>query len=217
MLNTAAGRALGADDRIGCAVLLQMAHCVSESPGRHRPVVLVFTVQEEFELVGARGLDVSLLGQPLPTMGFNIDSGSPNLVSNEVIGTERFRVVIEGRAAHSGYAPERRVSAALVAAHAVSELHLNGWHGRITKPEGSGMANAGVLQGGEATNVVIPSFSIWAEARSHDLAFRRRIVGVWKDTFTRAAAAVTDADGRPAKVLFSPGPVYEPYLLPVVQ
>jgi tripeptide aminopeptidase len=212
--NAIPGKALGGDDRTGCAVLLQAARRLMKAEASHRPVTLLFTVQEEVGLVGARGVDVALLGQPTPTLGFNIDSDSPEVVYNAVIGTARYRVVIRGRAAHSGCGPEQGVSAALVAAHALAELHQAGWHGRIEKADGNGMANAGILRGGEATNIVVPEFEVWAEARSHDRAFRDQIVAVWQEAFRRAATRVRNAQGYCATVSFEPGPTYEPCSLP---
>jgi tripeptide aminopeptidase len=208
--NAAAGKAFGGDDRTGCAVLLQAARRLVLCKGRHPPVTLAFTVQEELGLVGSRGLDINALGEPKPSLGFNFDTDSAGSVYNQVIGTERYRALVRGRAAHSGCNPEDGVSAAVVAACALADLYRNGWHGPIEKEGGSGTANAGVLRGGEATNLVVPQCEVWAEARAHDRAFRDRIVRTWKEAFLQAAQAVRNARGECAEVLFAPGPVYEP-------
>ena len=59
------GKALGGDNRSGCAVVLQVARALIAKNGDHPPVTLVFFIQEEVGLVGARGLDLArLLSSP---------------------------------------------------------------------------------------------------------------------------------------------------------
>ncbi|KKK81173.1 hypothetical protein LCGC14_2816150, partial [marine sediment metagenome] len=89
VVNDAAGRALGADARAGCAVLLAAARALLELRGDHPPRTLVFFVQEEIGLVGARWLDVSMLGDPAPAMAFNFDGGDPAKIATAIIGAER--------------------------------------------------------------------------------------------------------------------------------
>jgi len=73
IVNDAPDKALGGDDRTGCAVLLQVARALCQRRGDHPPITLVFFVQEEVGLVGSRGLDVERLGKPTPVMRFNFD------------------------------------------------------------------------------------------------------------------------------------------------
>lgn len=221
IVNDAAGKALGGDNRTGCTVLLQVAKALQQRKGDHVPTTLVWLVQEEIGLVGARYLNVELLGSPRPARCYNFDGGNTAEVVRKVIGTERIHIEIEGLAAHAGAHPERGVNAALVAAHALSELDRNGWHGKITKSEGTGSANLGVLKGGQGSNVMMPALYALAEARSHDRAFRQQIIATWKDAFTRAAGQVRNKAGQSAKVSFRPGPWYDacdiPEEAPVVQ
>jgi tripeptide aminopeptidase len=221
IVNGAPGKALGGDNRTGCAVVLQAARALLARQGDHAPTTLVLFVQEEVGLVGARGLDVSQLGQPRPTLGFNFDGDDAGEFITAVIGTERFTIDVDGIAAHAGMNPADGVSAAVVVAEALAELARQGWHGVIDKPTGHGTANVGILQGGTGTNVVMPGLHILAEARSHDAACRRAIIAAWRDAFTRAAAGRRNRRGEPASVRFGPGPTYEAYALdanaPVVQ
>lgn len=219
--NAAPGKALGGDNRTGCACVLQVARTLLARDGDHPPATLVFFVQEEVGLVGARGLDVARLGMPMPTLGFNFDGYHADEFITAVTGTERFTIDISGIAAHSGMNPEDGVSAALIAADALAELARTGWHGAIAKPEGQGKANVGIVQGGSGTNVVMPALYLLAEARSHDAAFRKAIVGAWRDAFERSAAGRRNRAGAAGSVRFGPGPTYEAYALsddaPVVQ
>jgi tripeptide aminopeptidase len=130
--NDAPGKALGGDNRTGCAVLLQVARALCARRGDHPPATLVFFVQEEVGLVGARGLEPGLLGPPRPAMGFNFDGGRPEDLVTRVIGTERFTIDVEGIAAHAGGRPAEGVSAAIIAATALTEPAREGWHGEVS-------------------------------------------------------------------------------------
>jgi tripeptide aminopeptidase len=213
IVNDAAGKALGGDNRTGCAVVLQAARALVRLRGQHAPATLVFFVQEEVGLVGARGLDLGRLGAPRPALGFNFDGDDPAEFVTAVIGTERFTIDVEGVAAHSGCNPEDGVSAALIAAEALAELARDGWHGVIAKAGGSGKANVGIVQGGTGSNVVMPALHILAEARAHDRGFRRAIIAAWRTAFERAAAARRNRQGQCGRVRFGPGPTYEAFAL----
>jgi tripeptide aminopeptidase len=208
------GKSLGGDCRAGCAVLLQLIRRVSESGSAHPPVTAVFTVQEEIGVIGARHLDMMQLGHPGPAMAFNFDGGEPEKIYSADTGAERFHIDITGIASHAALEPEKGVSAAIIAARALSALDRDGWHGKIRKPEGLATANTGVLKGGEVSNVVMPSLSIFAEVRSHDPVFRRLVLEAWKNAFHRAAAETVNDRNAGGRVVFRPGPCYESYALP---
>lgn len=213
IVNTAPGKALGGDNRLGCAILLHLARTLLARQGDHPPITLVFFIQEEVGLVGARGLDLALLGDPRPTMCFNWDGGRVDQFVTKVIGSERFTIDITGIAAHAGGRPAAGVSAAIIAAHAIARLDREGWHGRIEQPNGVGTANVGTMQGGQGSNVVMPAMHILAEARSHDPAFRQEIIAQWQQAFREAAEQVTNQDGAMGSVTFGPGPTYEAFAL----
>lgn len=214
LISDAPGKALGGDNRAGCAVVLQVARALSAHKGNHAPVTLVFFIQEEVGLVGARGMDLALLGTPRPSQCFNFDGGAPDQLVTTVIGTERFNIRVTGLAAHAGSRPEKGVSAAMITALALSELQQSGWHGRIDRPDGKGSANVGILNGGTGSNVVMPQLHILAEARSHSPQFRKTIIRTWQNAFLRAAQSIASSEGHKGSVAFSPGPTYEPFSLP---
>lgn len=213
IVNDAEGKGLGADDRTGCAVLLHVARLLAERKGDHPPTTILFLVQEEVGLVGSRGLDKKLLGDPLPVCCFNYDGGDPTEIETAVTGTERFTIDLKGVAAHAGGCPEKGVSCAVIAARAIAELESNGWFGRIEKEGKRGSANVGILQGGQGSNVMMPALHILAEARSHDFDFRKRIIEVWKEAFTRASSEVRNVKGQSGEVTFGPGPIYEAFAM----
>ena len=213
IVNDAEGCALGGDNRLGCAVLLDLARELMKRNGDHPPATLVFFIQEEVGLVGARGLDLTLLGTPAPTSCFNIDGGYADQFVIAVTGTERFTIDLSGVASHAGSRPAEGLSSAMIAAHAMAALDNDGWHGRIEKPDGVGSANVGIVNGGQGSNVVMPDMHILAEARSHDPAFRQQIIETWKNAFRETAQRLTNSVGQTGSVAFGPGPTYESFAL----
>ncbi|MCW8130605.1 MAG: M20/M25/M40 family metallo-hydrolase [Planctomycetota bacterium] len=211
VVNDAPGKALGGDNRTGCGVLVQIARALAARKGDHAPVTLVFFVQEEVGLLGSRWVDKSKLGAPARC--FNWDSGTPHEIISAVTGTERMHIEISGKAAHAGR-PERGLSAAIVAAHALSALDRDGWHGAIKKAEGEGSSNCGILRGGTGSNVVMPGLYALAEARSFDPVFRGAILNAYKSAFEHAAGKVTNPAGDRARVAFRPGPFYHSFEMP---
>jgi tripeptide aminopeptidase len=127
--------------------------------------------------------------------------------------------VIRGKAAHAGVAPEKGISATLVAALALAEAHHGGWFGKVVKPAGNGTSNPGVFGGkdgkpaGDATNVVTDYVHIKGEARSPDAAFAATITKAYREAFAKAQAEVKDAGGETAEVDFTNKPAYPPFNL----
>jgi tripeptide aminopeptidase len=109
-------------------------------------------------------------------------------------------IEVEGLAAHAGGAPELGVSAIAIASLAIADLQRGGWHGQIRKGRRLGTSNIGSIHGGDATNVVPDHVVIRAEARSHDPAFRRRIVREIERAFARAARQIKTSAGRCGRV-----------------
>jgi len=204
---------LGADNRSGCAAILTAAVERLRHGDQHfPPAVLLFTVQEEIGLEGARNLDVQKIG-PVDR-AVNFDGGTLEKVTTGAIGGERMEIDLFGIPAHAGVAPENGVSAIVMAARAIVELEGGGWLGRVEKDFGVGTSNVGVIQGGDATNVVTPEVRIRAEARSHDQAARERIVHTIRTAFESAAAALTNADGATGRCEFRSRCDYEAFELP---
>jgi tripeptide aminopeptidase len=202
---------LGGDDRAGVAVVLTAYFELRRRKLPHPPLTLFFPVQEEIGLCGARYVSLSKLGKP--TYAFNWDGGDAHLACIGATGDYGIQVTINGQASHAGAHPEEGVSAIAVASLAIAELTRDGWHGLIEKPEGRGTSNVGVIQGGEATNVVTPYVKLRAEVRSHDPQFRRRILDEYRQAFARAAEAVRSRDGQSGRVDFQAELQYESFRL----
>jgi tripeptide aminopeptidase len=185
--------ALGADDRAGCAVVLQTALRILRDKPKHPPLTFLWTVQEEIGLHGAKHVSVSMLGKP--ALAFNWDGGNPTKLTVGATGGYRLQIEVEGVASHAGNAPEEGVSAIVIASLAIADLQANGWHGLVLKKGKRGSTNVGMIHGGNATNVVANRVTLRAEARSHDPKFRKTIVQAIEKAFQQAAKQVKSAGG----------------------
>jgi tripeptide aminopeptidase len=193
-----ASTGLGADNRSGAAVLLSTALAIHSKELEHPPLTLLWTVQEEIGLHGARLATLGLLGKP--RLAFNFDGGSPAKITIGATGGYRMTIDVRGLASHAGGAPAEGISAVAIASLAIADLVASGWHGAIEKDGHNGTSNVGVIRGGEATNVVVDRVQIRAEARSHDAKFRGRIVKQIHRAFERAAKQVRNTSGKHGQV-----------------
>jgi tripeptide aminopeptidase len=151
---------LGGDDKSGVAIVCECVRACREHGLRHPPIDVVFTICEEVGLLGATHLDVGLVRA---RRGLVFDSDAPGVVFTRAPGANHIDVVVHGRAAHAGMAPERGVNAIRVAAEAIAAMR----YGRLD-PETT--ASIGVIEGGRATNIVPDRVHVRCEARSHDPA-----------------------------------------------
>ncbi len=168
---------LGADDKAGVAVLLELAaEAIADPP----PVglELAFTVAEERGLRGARELDLAALRSQV---GLVVDHAAP-LEEIVVAAPTYHRLLAEfqGVEAHAGLAPEAGRSAVAAACDAVATMRL----GRL---DDETTTNVGTIEGGTAANVVPGRCRIEAEARSLDGGRASDAVGAIADACTWAA------------------------------
>lgn len=201
--------ALGGDNRGGCAVVLTAILEAISQKIDYPPLTLLFTVQEETGLRGARFLNPSKLGKP--ELCFNWDGRDPNSLITGAVGANNLSIRIEGIASHAGAHPEDGVNAAVIASIALAQLQKSGWHGLVRKGKQRGSSNLGIIRGGDATNVVMPVVSIQAEARSHDSRFRQQIVAAWRDAFETATDSLTNAEGQYGSLKFAEDIRYEAF------
>ncbi len=152
-------------------------------------------------------------------MCFNVDSTHAAKLTIGAVGQENWQVEIKGKASHAGVAPEKGISATLVASIALTEASRAGWFGKVVKPEGKGSSNAGVFGGkdgkaaGDATNVVTDYVKILGEARSLDTVFAATIAAAFGEAFSKAQAEVKDSGGATAEVTFTSRSSYPSFAL----
>ncbi|WFB37290.1 M20/M25/M40 family metallo-hydrolase [Kiritimatiellota bacterium B12222] len=193
--------ALGADNRTACAAILTLVQTLLNNDKPYPPMTLLFTVGEEIGLFGAKEVKMSDLGNP--EWGFNIDSGDPARAIIGAIGAHRWQVGVKGISAHAGVHPDHGVSAALIAARAITEISEKGYFGLIEKDGKKGTSNVGVIAGGEASNQVTDFVKVTGESRSHDPEFLTEITENVLLAFENAAASVQDNRGRTGVINFN--------------
>ncbi len=150
---------LGADDKAGVTIILATLRHLLDEDLPHPPLEVVFTVAEEIGLCGAKALDYDALKA---RMGYVLDGGrSMGVITNAAPSAYRLAWEVTGLAAHAGVCPERGINAIKVAAEAIAEIPM----GRL---DSETTANIGVIEGGEATNIVPERVVVRGETRSHD-------------------------------------------------
>lgn len=203
--------ALGGDDRGGASVVLTALLEILKQKLPHPPLTFFWPVQEEIGLYGARFVSLPQLGHP--KLCFNWDGGSAHMACIGATGAYDLAIEIDGIASHAGVHPEGGVSAIAVAGIALAELHANGWHGLILKGKNTGTSNIGVVNGGEATNVVTPHVKLRGEVRSHDPKFRQKLVTEFRRAFEKAAKSVKNDRGKSGRARFEASLKYESFCL----
>lgn len=157
VLRTDGTTILGGDDKAGVAAILCGVEAALADGGPHPPLELVFTVQEEVGLCGAKAFDTSQL---TAAFGFVYDHGVPlGEVCVAAPSQTSHTLTFTGRAAHAGVEPEKGVNAIACAAHAISRVR----QGRL---DFETTCNLGQIRGGSATNIVPAQCAIEAEVRS---------------------------------------------------
>jgi tripeptide aminopeptidase len=179
VVRNAGGTILGADNKAAVAAMLEAASRIVHEQRAHAGIELLFTPKEEVGLQGAKAFDATRLEA---RTGFVYDQGAP--IGDIVLGAPyacQIEVVIHGRAAHAGMAPEEGRSAIAAAARAIADLRL----GRL---DDETTASVGLIQGGTARNIVPDRCSFSIDVRAHDESKLADLVREILETITFAAA-----------------------------
>lgn len=158
-VHTDGSSVLGADDKAAVAAIVEAVEAIAAEGVAHPPVEVLFTVGEDVGHIGSKAFDVSVVRS---RMAFVPDVDGP--VGGIIMAgpwAESFHVTFHGRAAHAGTEPEEGRSALQMAARAIDRMQL----GRI---DDETTANAGVLTGGEAANIIPPEALLTLQVRSLD-------------------------------------------------
>ncbi len=169
---------LGGDDKAGIAAILEMVEQLIENNLDHPEIIVVFSIAEEIGLFGARAMDIEKYN---PDFGIIIDSGGkPGVITVQAPYAAKGKIEIIGKPAHAGLEPEAGINALVVASHAITKLRL----GRVDENTTS---NIGVITGGAAVNIVMPSVSMMYEARSFNGKVLDELLAETKAIFTEVA------------------------------
>ncbi|MFM9907710.1 MAG: peptidase T, partial [Chitinophagaceae bacterium] len=120
---TASGTTLlGADDKAGIAIIMDMAYYVLTHPEfKHGSIKLLFTPDEEIGK-GINHVNLQKLGA---TVGYTLDGGERGSLENENFSADGVTIDFHGVSAHPGLAKNRMVNAVKVAAAFINSLPKN--------------------------------------------------------------------------------------------
>ncbi len=148
---------LGADNKAGCAVILEVIASAREDGAATRPIEVAISRGEEIGLVGATNMDYSRLTAKVAIV---IDSGGPpSSVQGASPYSYGYTIEVHGKSAHAGVEPEKGIPAITIAAEAVLGLP----QGRI---DFETTGNVGLIEGGLVRNAVPDYCRIDGEMRS---------------------------------------------------
>lgn len=148
---------LGADDKAGIAILVEVAKVLKENHFPYPPLEFLFTTCEEIGLLGAKNLNLELIDSK---EGMVLDSKSPQVVINGAPSSFKFTIEIIGKSAHAGIEPEKGINAIHLLAKIIAELPT----GRIDEET---TINIGKITGGKYINIVPDLALAEGEMRSH--------------------------------------------------
>jgi tripeptide aminopeptidase len=150
---------LGADDRAGVAIMLELTRQIVESKIPHNDLWLVFTVSEEVGLLGSTHLDYSSIKAEF---GLVLDSaGNAGRITVRQPTSITIDATFIGKSAHAGVDPEKGINAIQMASWAISQMPL----GRL---DSETTATIGLISGGSARNIIPDKTEIKGGARSHN-------------------------------------------------
>ncbi|MFN4132484.1 MAG: M20/M25/M40 family metallo-hydrolase, partial [Caldimicrobium sp.] len=149
---------LGADDKAGIAILVEIARILKENPFPHPPLEIVFTTAEEIGLLGAKNLDFKHLKA---SYGFILDAENPEDIILAAPSSYQFILKVYGKSAHAGIEPEKGINAIKILAQIVANLPT----GRLDEET---TMNIGKINGGNYVNIVPDLAFVEGEIRSHN-------------------------------------------------
>lgn len=121
---TASGTTLlGADDKAGVAIIMDLANYLMTHPSvPHGKVRLLFTPDEEIGK-GTAHVDLAKLGADF---GYTLDGGDLGSLEDESFCADEIKITLQGIIVHPGYAKDKLVNAVKIAGALLSSLPLKG-------------------------------------------------------------------------------------------
>ena len=148
---------LGADDLAAIAEVIEAVRSITEQNIPHRDVEFLISIAEEQHLRGSQVFDFSRIRAK---ESYVLDkTGQIGTAAVEAPSLATFEAVVQGKAAHAGFAPEDGVHAILIASKAISRIPMGHVGTEMT-------VNIGSIQSEFATNIVPPVCKVKGEVRS---------------------------------------------------
>lgn len=169
---------LGADNRAGMAIVLDLLSEWERWQQLEKNYIVVCSIAEEIGLKGAGELDLN--GFDVQAVWVFDSAKRPGAYIKKCVGNFDFTATFKGKAAHSAVNPEAGVSAIMVAADALSKYRI----GRLAEMT---TVNIGTIKGGMATNVVAPECVVHGEIRAVDETEILRLLDETRSLFEEVA------------------------------
>lgn len=174
---------LGADDKAGVAVIMDMAQYLMAHPEvEHGRIRILFTPDEE---VG-RGVDAIDMNRLDADFGYTLDGGERGHLEGESFSADGVTIRIHGISAHPGYAKDKLVNAIKIAGEFLDALPKDSWSPETTEGK-QGFVHPVNING--AAEVTTLNFII----RDHDTAqlkvYETRLEYILKEVVTRYSGA----------------------------
>jgi tripeptide aminopeptidase len=169
---------LGGDDKSGLVAILETLRVLREDRIPHGPIDVLFTICEEYGLLGAKHFDAGRL-RARTGLVLDVDGACELIV--RAPAADKMAFTVHGLEAHAGVCPEQGISAIKVAGEAIAAMRL----GRI---DAETTANLGLIEGGLAVNIVPNRVRLRGEARSLSLQKLEAQTDHMRRCFEEAAA-----------------------------
>ncbi|MBL7707337.1 MAG: peptidase T [Taibaiella sp.] len=174
---------LGADDKAGVAVIMDMAQYLMAHPEvAHGRIRILFTPDEE---VG-RGVDAIDMKRLDADFGYTLDGGERGHLEGESFSADGVTIRIHGVSAHPGYAKDKLVNAIKIAGEFLDALPKDSWSPETTEGK-QGFVHPVNING--AAEITTLNFII----RDHDTAqlkvYETRLEYILKEVVTRYSGA----------------------------
>jgi tripeptide aminopeptidase len=186
---TASGTTLlGADDKAGVAVIMDMAHFLMSHPdSAHGKIRILFTPDEEIGR-GVDKLDMQRLGA---SFGYTLDAGERGAFEDETFSADGVQIVFHGVSAHPGYAKDKLVNAIKVAAAFVEALPKGEWSPEATEDR-YGFVHP-VRSTGNAEKMTV-DLIVRDFVTSRLAAYEAHLKGIMEETLTEFPGARADLE-----------------------
>jgi tripeptide aminopeptidase len=121
---------LGADDKSGVAIIMDMANYLIKNPQiKHGEIKIVFTPDEEVGQ-GTAKIDLRKLNADF---AYTLDGGEAGAFEDETFSADGVRITIHGVIAHPGYAKNKLVNAIKIVGEILAALPAKEWSPETTK------------------------------------------------------------------------------------
>ncbi|MBS1729640.1 MAG: peptidase T [Bacteroidetes bacterium] len=127
---TASGNTLlGADDKSGVAIIMDMAHYLLNNPEvKHGEIKILFTPDEEIG-EGTEKVDLKKLAADF---AYTLDGGELGTFEDETFSANSVQIILHGVSAHPGYAKGKMVNALKISGELLAQLPKDSWSPETT-------------------------------------------------------------------------------------